>query len=534
MAEGDPLIGQVIADRYLIQSAIGEGGMGRVYLAEHVRLGRKSALKVISRALANTADAISRFNREAANACKINHPNVAQVYDFGEMTDGTLYLAMEYIEGETLDALIAREGPLSLPRAAHVTKQIADALHAAHHLGIVHRDLKPENVMVARHLDGSDWVKVVDFGIAKTMHHDASGSQTVTTAGVSLGTPEYMSPEQLAGERLDHRTDVYSLGLLLFNLVTGQLPYPKLTSKETLVRRLTTRPLGLAHVRPDVRWPAALQRALDRALAPEVADRYGNVADFGRDVVLAVEPPSAHAAATVVSGRVARPVAPNAEASARRSVARSALVSAGVAAAVFAGVAIVGALRSDRAAPPPHVVRDSVAAPAVAVLPQGGITAPPSPPAPGPAHDTVPRSNTITTSDRTQTPTLHHEVKAAARMTKPPADSTAIRAPAAASPSAAAAREIHMHVDRMKQLFSGGDPRGARKELAEALAGLSLFRDLDHDPEHVAQAQREIGQGVREVVATCYRMRADSTLAPGIRCENLMSGARRREFARPR
>ena len=284
----DALIGQLVADRYQMLSLIGEGGMGRVYLAEHIRMGRKSAVKVINPALATTSDAIARFNREAANACRINHPNVAQVYDFGEMADGTLYLAMEYVEGETLDAVIAREGSLPPRRAALVTKQVADALFTAHHLGIVHRDLKPENVMLARHLDGSDWVKVVDFGIAKTVQRDGAGSQTVTTAGVSLGTPEYMSPEQLAGEKLDHRTDVYSLGLVLFNMLTGELPYPKVTSKETLVRRLTSKPRTLSEVRP-IAWPRGLQDALDRALAPEVADRYDSVAEFGRDVVRAAD-----------------------------------------------------------------------------------------------------------------------------------------------------------------------------------------------------------------------------------------------------
>src|SRR5690349_2842272 len=314
----DPLIGQLIADRYQILSMIGEGGMGRVYVAEHVRMGRKSAVKVINPALATTADAISRFNREAANACKINHPNVAQVYDFGEMADGTLYLAMEYIDGETLDSIVAREGSLPPARAAQLTKQVADALFAAHHLGIIHRDLKPENVMIARHLDGSDWVKVVDFGIAKTVQRDGmeGGSQTVTTAGVSLGTPEYMSPEQLAGERLDHRTDIYSLGLVLFNMLTGELPYPKLTSKETLVRRLTSPPRTLVDVRPDVAWPQALQDVLNRALTSEVGDRYDNVAEFGRAVVRAVdesEPIVAAPAAAVAASTVpiTRP-APNA------------------------------------------------------------------------------------------------------------------------------------------------------------------------------------------------------------------------------
>jgi eukaryotic-like serine/threonine-protein kinase len=267
----DPLLGQVIADRYHITGLIGEGGMGCVYSAEHVRMGRKCALKVMSPALATTADAITRFNREAANAARINHPNVAAIYDFGETPDGLLYIAMEFVDGETLRALIERIGPLPTERAAQITKGAAEALYAAHHLGIVHRDLKPDNIMLARQLDGSDWVKVVDFGIAKSVAAvgRGSGGQTVTTAGVSLGTPEYMSPEQLAGEKLDHRTDIYSLGLVLFNMLTGRLPYPKLTSKETLVRRLTSPPATLADVRPDIKWPPQVQAVMSRALDPE-------------------------------------------------------------------------------------------------------------------------------------------------------------------------------------------------------------------------------------------------------------------------
>src|SRR4051812_23239736 len=163
----DSLVGQIIADRYRVLSLLGEGGMGRVYLAEHVRMGRKSAVKVLNPALAASDDGVTRFNREAANASRINHPNVASIYDFGETSDGTLYLAMEFVEGETLTALLAREVRVDVVRAAQLIKQAADALAAAHHLGIVHRDLKPDNIMIARQLDGKDWVKVVDFGIAK-------------------------------------------------------------------------------------------------------------------------------------------------------------------------------------------------------------------------------------------------------------------------------------------------------------------------------------------------------------------------------
>jgi len=280
----ESLVGQVIADRYRVLSLIGEGGMGRVYLAEHVHMGRKSAVKVLSPALAFSAEASSRFHREAANASRINHPHVAAIYDFGEASEGVMYLAMEYVEGETLTELLQREGRLDVARAALLTKQSADALAAAHHLGIVHRDLKPDNIMVTRDMDGGDWVKVVDFGIAKSM---GNSSQTLTTEGISIGTPEYMSPEQLAGDKLDARTDVYSLGVVLFHTLTGVLPYSRVTSRETLMRRLSSPPRQLRDVAPDVEWPSDLQRALDRALAPDVDDRYSSVGDFGRDVLAA-------------------------------------------------------------------------------------------------------------------------------------------------------------------------------------------------------------------------------------------------------
>ena len=286
MSTADSLVGQVIGDRYHVLSLLGEGGMGRVYLAEHVKMGRKSALKVLSPELKFSAEAISRFHREAANASRINHPNVAAIYDFGETTEGTLYLAMEFVEGETLRGVLSREPRLDVMRSARLIKQAADALAAAHHLGIVHRDLKPDNIMIARNIDGTDLVKVVDFGIAKTID-ERNGSQTVTTAGVSIGTPEYMSPEQLAGEKLDARTDVYSLALVLFHLLTGTLPYPRLTSRETLVKRLTSPARKLRDVAPDIDWPIELQRALDRALAPYVEDRYSSVNEFGLDVLAA-------------------------------------------------------------------------------------------------------------------------------------------------------------------------------------------------------------------------------------------------------
>ncbi|HEX6533922.1 MAG TPA: serine/threonine-protein kinase [Gemmatimonadaceae bacterium] len=282
---GSDLVGSVLADRYHIMRRIGEGGMGQVYLAEHVRMKRRSAVKVLHQGMVNDPEAIARFNREASNASQIQHPNVAAIYDFGETADGLIYLAMEYIDGEPLTRIIEREGALSAARAAEITRQVASALEAAHDMGIIHRDLKPDNIMIARGRNGEDVAKVVDFGIAKAVQAD---DQNVTRTGLAIGTPEYMSPEQLGGDRLDTRTDIYSLGLVAFNMLTGQLPFPSVTSREALIARLTERPRTLAEIKDDVAWPAELQGVMDRALASAPTDRYQHVTQFGRDLGRAV------------------------------------------------------------------------------------------------------------------------------------------------------------------------------------------------------------------------------------------------------
>ncbi|HUX35349.1 MAG TPA: serine/threonine-protein kinase, partial [Gemmatimonadaceae bacterium] len=166
------LVGSIIADRYHVLRKLGEGGMGQVYLAEHVKMGRRSAVKVMNPGMVHDADAISRFNREASNASRINHPNVAAVYDFGETGEGLIYLAMEFVEGPPLTSLIEQLGALPPLRAADIARQAADALAVAHDMGIVHRDLKPDNIMIAKNRDGSDLVKVVDFGIAKAADNE--------------------------------------------------------------------------------------------------------------------------------------------------------------------------------------------------------------------------------------------------------------------------------------------------------------------------------------------------------------------------
>ncbi|MCC6245655.1 MAG: protein kinase [Gemmatimonadaceae bacterium] len=283
-SSGD-LVGTVIADRYLVSQLLGEGGMGKVYLASHVRLPQKAAIKVLHQDMVKDAGAVARFNREAANAARIEHDRVARVFDFGETSDGLVYLAMEFVPGKTLRDILNEEQRLSSIRAANIVYQVAEGLDAAHRLSIVHRDLKPDNILVITD-DGLDRCKVVDFGIAKV----TNGSETqLTQTGMLVGTPEFMSPEQVLGEPLDGRSDVYALALVAYEMFTGALPFEGTTPERKLTARLIQDPRTLADVAPDIEWPTALQQAFDHALMREPDSRTPTAMAFAEAVVAAVE-----------------------------------------------------------------------------------------------------------------------------------------------------------------------------------------------------------------------------------------------------
>lgn len=285
--EADNLVGTVIADRYRIEAMLGEGGMGRVYRARHVRVPRDAAIKVLRRTLISDAYAVAAFNREARNAASVgDHPNVAAVYDFGETPDGLVFLAMEFIEGETLGKRLDRESTLPPARAVDVVRQIASGLSVAHELPepVVHRDLKPDNILLKATRDGSDWVKIVDFGIAKAVKRD---TQLLTSPGLVVGTPRYMSPEQLTGATIDVRSDIYALGMIAFQMLTGRMPFRSASRDEEstiqwALQRLTMTPLTLRDVRPDVQWPEGAEQAIARALAGSADDRFPTAMEFAR------------------------------------------------------------------------------------------------------------------------------------------------------------------------------------------------------------------------------------------------------------
>jgi eukaryotic-like serine/threonine-protein kinase len=246
------LVGTVLAGRYRIEKLLGSGGMGSVYRAEHVHMRKAVAIKVLHREMTFMPEVVARFEREAVAAARIEHPNVAAATDFGRLEDGAFYLVLEYVEGQSLRALLKQEKKLSSLRALHITRQIADALSAAHGAGIVHRDLKPDNVMLIDRDGDGDFVKVLDFGIAKVKVEDQS-SQPLTQFGSIFGTPEYMAPEQAQGLPVDGRADLYTLGILLYEMLTGSTPFIDDDMVVVLTRTLTAEPPPLpANVEPAV------------------------------------------------------------------------------------------------------------------------------------------------------------------------------------------------------------------------------------------------------------------------------------------
>ncbi|HUS68438.1 MAG TPA: protein kinase [Kofleriaceae bacterium] len=267
-------IGREVGGRYRIHTKLGEGGMGAVYRAEQISLKRTVALKVLRPELSADASLVRRFNAEAELAAKLNHPNTVTLYDFGQDADGSLFIAMEFLEGRSLRQVLHKEGAMSPARALAIVDQVCASLSDAHTRGIVHRDLKPDNVMLVQVGRQSDAVRVLDFGIAKL--RDEQGDMTqmpMTRAGDLLGTPQYMAPEQIRGEAVDARTDVYALGAMLYEMVTGRLPFEAPSLMGILGKHLTELPVPPHQRRPELGIPLELSTLILDALAKEPSAR---------------------------------------------------------------------------------------------------------------------------------------------------------------------------------------------------------------------------------------------------------------------
>ncbi len=267
--------GQLVGN-YRIVSKLGTGGMGAVYLAEHPMIGKKVALKVIHRELASNKDVVQRFFQEARAVNTIGNEHIVEIHDFGVTPEGDHFYIMEYLEGRTLASVLARETALETMRALHVGAQIASALSAAHVSGVIHRDLKPDNIMLTMRLGDPDFVKVLDFGLAK-MFQGSGASAVQTAAGVLLGTPQYMSPEACESKRdIDHRTDIYALGILLFQMMTGVLPFDGESMGEVLVKQVTQLPPVLRGLNSMI--PPSVEQIVLRCLAKPPEARFQTMA----------------------------------------------------------------------------------------------------------------------------------------------------------------------------------------------------------------------------------------------------------------
>ncbi len=249
LPNNDSLIGLTVDQgRYEIVKLIGEGGMGRVFQARQVSMNRMVALKILRAQLASDEQLLARFQQEAMSVSRLRHPNTITVYDYGKTEDGYLFMAMELLGGRSLFSLLREEKRIALPRALHIMEQVCGAVSEAHKMGIVHRDLKPENIQIDEVANDPDYAKVLDFGIAKIIHGDGEtmGGKTLTMAGAIFGTPHYMSPEQVHGLRVDHRTDVYSLGIILYEILTGVPPFDGATPMAVMMAQASKPP-------PDIR-----------------------------------------------------------------------------------------------------------------------------------------------------------------------------------------------------------------------------------------------------------------------------------------
>ncbi len=278
----DPLLGQpIVGGKYRILSVLGEGGMGKVYLGEQ-KLGsavRKVAIKTLQPDLAQDPQIVARFHRETETVIQLEHPNTIKFYDFGELPDGKLFVAMEYIQGESLAHVIAR-GALPPARVEHILQQMCGSLGEAHEHGIVHRDLKPENVILTQKGARGDFVKVLDFGIAKHNEADDAQSAKLTRQGMVLGTPPYMSPEQFTGQALKPSSDLYSLAIMTYEMLTGSLPYTANTPWEWATRHLTGQPTPFEAHPNGSSIPPRQKAAVMRALARNAAERPQTATEF--------------------------------------------------------------------------------------------------------------------------------------------------------------------------------------------------------------------------------------------------------------
>ncbi|HWZ87749.1 MAG TPA: serine/threonine-protein kinase [Polyangiaceae bacterium] len=395
----DPLIGSVIDNRYDVERVVGTGGTGVVYAVRHTSLGKRFALKTLRADLSSDAELATRFIQEARTAASVEHPGLVEITDFGRLPSGQAYFVMEYLEGQSLNEVLRAAGRLPVRRAVAIARQIAEALAAAHQRNIVHRDLKPGNIHVGV---SGERVKIIDFGLARV-----TGSSRLTQAGIVFGTAHYMSPEQALGGPAEPRSDLYSLGVILYEMLTGNVPFEADTHMGVLKMHISTPPERPSQANRELLSLGPLEDVILRCLAKDPVDRYASSAEFLSDLE--------RAARVVDPGGVSAPLGATARDSRRDLVLpvrplwpKVALVFAGCA----VGLGLIIALRLKHEAPKPVASSEPVARPFAVTV------------ATSPAHDEPASPTAQSDPGAPATP----EPSAA------PASSAPTRAPAASRP----------------------------------------------------------------------------------------------------
>jgi len=303
----DSLLGQILADKYRIEERLSAGGMGTVYRGTHVLMDKTVAIKVLRPSLAADEKIVARFSREARAASRISHPHALSVTDFGEAENGVVFLVMEYLSGLTLKEIIRQEGPMPLPRAVEMLRQVGGALDAAHGEGVVHRDLKSDNIMLLSS-SGTDYAKVLDFGIAKIKEPEGEYNPCLTAPDLVIGTPQYMSPEQCSqSPDIDARSDIYSLGVILYEMLVGHVPFTGGSPTAIMLKHLQQPAPSVLDERDDV--PEAVGRVVARAMEKRPEDRYETVGELVEDFTIAAGMEPASVSSSGTSKRVEPPTA---------------------------------------------------------------------------------------------------------------------------------------------------------------------------------------------------------------------------------
>ncbi len=296
----DPLIGQTVDGRYVMEGVLGQGGMGVVYRSKHVVLGKPLAIKVLKADVSKDQEIMQRFRQEAQSASAIGSQHIIDISDFGQLPDGSTYFVMELLDGQELTKAIEK-GPIPAERVVHIAKQLCDALGAAHERGIVHRDMKPDNVFLVKRGKNPDFVKVLDFGIAKV----GGANSKLTRAGQVFGTPHYMSPEQCSGQQVDHRTDIYAMGVILYEMACGRVPFDADNLMGILTKHIYEQPIPPHTLPPPINVPAGLEAVILKCLAKQADARYQSMAEVRADLEAFEKGQTPHAVVEAVDRKTA-------------------------------------------------------------------------------------------------------------------------------------------------------------------------------------------------------------------------------------